>query len=233
MLCPLYECPSTIFNQYVVFLEESSASSVRALPVEIKCPHSAETESTGFCDAPSQIGAERGTSVCVPRCFQNLNADVQHNYWHKMVGFEKFHFLWVLWVFYGIYVRVSWERGNRAIRGRDICLLLNRLLLLLLLHSCFLFQSEASDKSSAESDSETEVEQVSGYYKLLATLKTSPESESEEEEDESESEEAEESEAEMDSEGSQETGEAEGGEEDKNDVPEEEEGSWSFPMLLW
>lgn len=37
-------------------------------------------------------------------------------------------FLWVLWVFYGIYVRVSWERGNRAIRGRDICLLLNRLL---------------------------------------------------------------------------------------------------------
>ncbi|NXC96136.1 DIEXF factor, partial [Certhia familiaris] len=86
-------------------------------------------------------------------------------------------------------------------------------------------QSEDSDKSSAESDSETEVEQVSGYHKLLATLKTSPESESEEEEDESESEEAEDSEAEMDSEGSQETGEAEGHEEDKNDVPEEEEGS--------
>lgn len=92
MLCPLYECPSTIFNQYVVFLEESSASSVRALPVEIKCPHSSETESTGFCDGPSQIGAEQGTSVCVPRYFQNLNGDVQHNYWHKMVGFEKFHF---------------------------------------------------------------------------------------------------------------------------------------------
>ncbi|NXO21783.1 DIEXF factor, partial [Cisticola juncidis] len=89
----------------------------------------------------------------------------------------------------------------------------------------FSFQSEDSDKSSAESDSETEVEQVSGYHKLLATLKTSPESESEEEEDESESEEAEESEAEMDSEGSQEPGEGEGGEEDKNDVPEEEEGS--------
>ncbi|NWI75968.1 DIEXF factor, partial [Dryoscopus gambensis] len=85
-------------------------------------------------------------------------------------------------------------------------------------------QSEDSDKSSAESDSETEVEQVSGYHKLLATLKTSPESESEEEEDESESEEAEESEAEMDSEGSQETGEAEGGEEDTHNVPEEEEG---------
>ncbi|XP_009073761.1 PREDICTED: digestive organ expansion factor homolog, partial [Acanthisitta chloris] len=82
---------------------------------------------------------------------------------------------------------------------------------------------ENSDKSSAESDSETEVEQVSVYHKLLATLKTSPESESEEEEDESESEEAEESEAEMDSEGSQETGEADGGEPDKNDVPEEEE----------
>ncbi|NWX62307.1 DIEXF factor, partial [Promerops cafer] len=86
-------------------------------------------------------------------------------------------------------------------------------------------QSEDSDKSSKESDSETEVEQVSGYHKLLATLKTSPESESEEEEDETESEEAEESEAEMDSEGSQETGEAEEGEEDKNDVPEEEEGT--------
>ncbi|NWZ61884.1 DIEXF factor, partial [Acrocephalus arundinaceus] len=91
------------------------------------------------------------------------------------------------------------------------------------LHLCFSFQSEDSDKSSAESDSETEVEQVSGYHKLLATLKTSPESESEE--DESESEEAEESEAEMHSEGSQETGEGEGGEEDTNDVPEEEEGT--------
>ncbi|NXV10077.1 DIEXF factor, partial [Cettia cetti] len=90
-------------------------------------------------------------------------------------------------------------------------------------HLWFSFQSEDSDKSSAESDSETEVEQVSGYHKLLATLKTSPESESEEEEDESESEEAEESEAEMDSKGFQETGE--GGEEDKNDVPEEEEGT--------
>ncbi|NXR32457.1 DIEXF factor, partial [Zosterops hypoxanthus] len=94
------------------------------------------------------------------------------------------------------------------------------------LHSCFSFQSEDSDKSSAESDSEAEVEQVSGYHKLLATLKTSPESESEEEEDESESEEAEESEAEeVDSEGSQEAGGGEGGEEDKNDVPEEEEGT--------
>ncbi|NWR03499.1 DIEXF factor, partial [Paradoxornis webbianus] len=91
------------------------------------------------------------------------------------------------------------------------------------LHLCFSFQSEDSDKSSAESDSETEVEQVSGYHKLLATLKTSPESESEEEEDESESEEAEESEAEVDSEGSQEAGEGEGGEEDKNDAPGEEE----------
>ncbi|XP_064914426.1 U3 small nucleolar RNA-associated protein 25 homolog isoform X1 [Columba livia] len=83
--------------------------------------------------------------------------------------------------------------------------------------------SENSDKSSAESDSETEVDQVSVYHKLLATLKTSPESESEEEEDESESEEAEESETEMDSEGSQETGEGDGGEEDKNDVPGREE----------
>ncbi|NWY63634.1 DIEXF factor, partial [Erithacus rubecula] len=93
-------------------------------------------------------------------------------------------------------------------------------------------RSEDSDKSSAESDSETEVEQVSGYHKLLATLKTSPESESEEEEDESESEEAEESEAEMDSEGSQEIGEAEGGEEDKKDVTEEEEATDTAEQML-
>ncbi|NXR59231.1 DIEXF factor, partial [Rhadina sibilatrix] len=98
------------------------------------------------------------------------------------------------------------------------------------LHLCFSFQSEDSDKSSAESDSEAEVEQVSGYHKLLATLKTSPESESEE--DESESEEAEESEAEMDSEGSQEAGEGEGDEEDKNDVPEEEEATDTAEQML-
>ncbi|XP_025928152.1 digestive organ expansion factor homolog isoform X6 [Apteryx rowi] len=83
--------------------------------------------------------------------------------------------------------------------------------------------SENSDKSSAESDSETEPEQASVYHKLLATLKTSPESESEEDDDESESEEAGESETEMDSEESQETGEAEGGEEDENDIPDKEE----------
>ncbi|KFV78259.1 Digestive organ expansion factor, partial [Struthio camelus australis] len=92
-------------------------------------------------------------------------------------------------------------------------------------------QSENSDKSSAESDSETEPEQASVYHKLLATLKTSPESESEEEEDESESEEAGESETEMDSEGSQETGEAEGGEEDENDIPDKEEGEYN-PFLF-
>lgn len=89
----------------MVFLEESSAASVNASSVKIKCPHSAETESTGFCDAPGQNGAERGTSVCVPRCFQNLNGGVQHNYWHKMVGFEKFHCT---------YLRVSWERRNNS-----------------------------------------------------------------------------------------------------------------------
>ncbi|XP_048794362.1 U3 small nucleolar RNA-associated protein 25 homolog isoform X1 [Lagopus muta] len=83
--------------------------------------------------------------------------------------------------------------------------------------------SDNSDKSSAESDSETEVEQVSVYHKLLATLKASPESDSEEEEDESESEEAEESEAELDREGSQEPKEAVGGEEEQNDVQEQEE----------
>ncbi|XP_042645677.1 U3 small nucleolar RNA-associated protein 25 homolog isoform X2 [Tyto alba] len=92
--------------------------------------------------------------------------------------------------------------------------------------------TENSDKSSAESDSETEVEQVSVYRKLLATLKTSPESESEEEEDESESEEPGESEAEMDSEGSQDTGEGDGGEEDKNGVPEQEEATGTAEQTL-
>ncbi|KAM9609274.1 U3 small nucleolar RNA-associated protein 25 homolog isoform 2-T3 [Morphnus guianensis] len=90
--------------------------------------------------------------------------------------------------------------------------------------------SENSDKSSTESDSETEVEQVSVYHKLLATLKTSPESESEE--DESESEEAGESEAEVDSEGSQETGEADGGGEDKNDVPEQDKATDTAEQTL-
>lgn len=95
MLIPLYGCLSTILNPCVVFLEESDAGSVNALSVEIKCPHSAETERTGFCDAPSQIGAERGTSVCLPRCFQNLNGGVPYRYWHKMLGFEKFHCIYV------------------------------------------------------------------------------------------------------------------------------------------
>lgn len=83
--------------------------------------------------------------------------------------------------------------------------------------------SDNSDKSSAESDSEVEVEPVPVYHKLLATLKTSPESESEDEEDESESEEAGESEVELGSEGSQEPEEADGGEEDKDEVPAQEE----------
>ncbi|XP_065606711.1 U3 small nucleolar RNA-associated protein 25 homolog [Cyrtonyx montezumae] len=83
--------------------------------------------------------------------------------------------------------------------------------------------SDSSDKSSVESDSETEVEKESVYHKLLATLKAPPESESEEEEDESESEEAEESEAELDSEGSQELKEAVGDEEEQSDVQEQEE----------
>ncbi|XP_025902088.1 digestive organ expansion factor homolog [Nothoprocta perdicaria] len=85
--------------------------------------------------------------------------------------------------------------------------------------------SENSDKSSAESDSETEPEQASVYHKLLATLKTSPESESEDDDDdddESESEEAGESGTEVDSEEYQENGEAEGGEEDENDMPDKE-----------
>lgn len=79
----------------MVFLEETDAGSVNALSVEIKCLHSAETERTGFCDAPSQIAAERGTSACLPRCFQNLYGSVQRNYWHKMLGFEKFHCIYV------------------------------------------------------------------------------------------------------------------------------------------
>ncbi|XP_061204318.1 U3 small nucleolar RNA-associated protein 25 homolog isoform X2 [Neopsephotus bourkii] len=93
--------------------------------------------------------------------------------------------------------------------------------------------SDNSDKSSVESDSETEVEQVSVYHKLLATLKTSPESESEEEEEEDESEsEAEKSETEMDSEGSQESREADGGGEDQNDVPEQKEATDTAEQTL-
>ncbi|XP_054025174.1 U3 small nucleolar RNA-associated protein 25 homolog [Dryobates pubescens] len=90
--------------------------------------------------------------------------------------------------------------------------------------------SENSDQSSAESDSEAEVEQTSGYHKLLATLKTSPESESEE--DESDSEEAGESETEVSSEGSQETGEADGGEADENDVQEQKEATDTAEQML-
>lgn len=76
------------------------------------------------------------------------------------------------------------------------------------------------------------MEPVPVYHKLLATLKTSPESESEDEEDESESEEAGESEAELGSEGSQEPVEADGVEADKDEVPAQEEGRLPFP-LLW
>ncbi|NXN08071.1 DIEXF factor, partial [Indicator maculatus] len=100
----------------------------------------------------------------------------------------------------------------------------------LVLQLYFPFQSENSDKSSAESDSETEVEQISVYHKLLATLKTSPESESEE--DASDSEETGESETEMGSEGSQETGEADGAEEDKNDVQEQKEATDRAEQML-
>ncbi|KFQ43882.1 Digestive organ expansion factor, partial [Nestor notabilis] len=93
-------------------------------------------------------------------------------------------------------------------------------------------QSDNSDKSSVESDSETEVEQVSVYHKLLATLKTSPESESEEEEEDESESEAEESEIEMDSEASQETREADGGGEGQNDVPEQEEATDTAEQML-
>ncbi|NXA35446.1 DIEXF factor, partial [Eudromia elegans] len=86
-------------------------------------------------------------------------------------------------------------------------------------------QSENSDKSSAESDSETEPEQASVYHKLLATLRTSAESESEDDDDESESEEDGESGTEVDSEESQENEEAEGAGEDENDMPDKEEAT--------
>ncbi|NXP79248.1 DIEXF factor, partial [Ramphastos sulfuratus] len=106
----------------------------------------------------------------------------------------------------------------------------DKVLLLLLLQLYFPFQSEDSDKSSAESDSETEVEQISVYHKLLATLKTSPESESEE--DVSDSEEAGESETEMGSEGSQEAGEADGSEDNKADVQEQKEATDTPEQML-
>ncbi|XP_038617328.1 digestive organ expansion factor homolog [Tachyglossus aculeatus] len=51
---------------------------------------------------------------------------------------------------------------------------------------------ECSDHSSSESDAESESEQVSGYHKLLATLKNVPEEEDEEEDDDDEEEEEEE-----------------------------------------
>ncbi|XP_008941521.1 PREDICTED: digestive organ expansion factor homolog, partial [Merops nubicus] len=86
---------------------------------------------------------------------------------------------------------------------------------------------EHSDQSSAESDSEAEVEQVSVYRKLLATLETSPQPESEEEEDESESEEAGEGKTGLDSEGSQEAGE-----EEEGDAAEQEEATDTAEQLL-
>ncbi|NXK78734.1 DIEXF factor, partial [Amazona guildingii] len=113
-------------------------------------------------------------------------------------------------------------------KSEGICLLADGVLLL---RWCFPFQSDSSDKSSAESDSETEVEQVSVYHKLLATLKTSPESESEEEEEDESESEAEGSETEMDSEGSLEIREADGGE-DQNDVPEQEEATDMAEQML-
>lgn len=68
---------------------QSGAGSVNVLSVEIE--FLTQLRLKAFCDAPSEIVAERGTSVCLPRCFQNLNGGVKHNYWHKMVRFEKFH----------------------------------------------------------------------------------------------------------------------------------------------
>ena len=57
----------------------------------------------------------------------------------------------------------------------------------LFLKSLFSFQSESSDTSSSESEAESEPEQVSGYHRLLATLKNVSKEEEEEEEEEEDS----------------------------------------------
>ena len=63
-----------------------------------------------------------------------------------------------------------------------------RTIYFLFLKSLFSFQSESSDTSSSENEAESEPEQVSGYHRLLATLKNvSKEDEEEEEEEEEDS----------------------------------------------
>ncbi|XP_030413468.1 digestive organ expansion factor homolog [Gopherus evgoodei] len=94
--------------------------------------------------------------------------------------------------------------------------------------------SENSDHSSAESDGESEAEQVSVYHKLLATFKTVPDADSEED-DENESEEGDESdEEETGSEESQEGGDGDHtvGEEDENDVQDQEEAKDTAKQML-
>ncbi|XP_047377570.1 U3 small nucleolar RNA-associated protein 25 homolog isoform X2 [Sciurus carolinensis] len=61
--------------------------------------------------------------------------------------------------------------------------------------------SESSDTSNSESESESEPEQVSGYHKLLASLKNVSEEEEEDEEEEEEEEDSVVDDAEVDSEG--------------------------------
>nr|XP_042711062.1 U3 small nucleolar RNA-associated protein 25 homolog isoform X2 [Chrysemys picta bellii] len=94
--------------------------------------------------------------------------------------------------------------------------------------------SENSEHSSAESDGESEPEQVSVYHKLLATFKTIPDANNEED-DENESEEGDESdEDETGSEESQEgeDGDHTAGEEDENDVQDQEEAKDTAEQML-
>ncbi|XP_038250881.1 U3 small nucleolar RNA-associated protein 25 homolog isoform X2 [Dermochelys coriacea] len=93
--------------------------------------------------------------------------------------------------------------------------------------------SENSDHSSAESDGESEPEQVSVYHKLLATFKTVPDANNEEY-DENESEESDESDEEET--GSEESQEGEDGDytagEDENDVQDQKEAKDTAKQML-
>ncbi|KAG6933542.1 digestive organ expansion factor -like protein (zebrafish), partial [Chelydra serpentina] len=91
--------------------------------------------------------------------------------------------------------------------------------------------SENSDHSSAESDGESEPEQVSVYHKLLATFKTVSDANNEED-DENESEESDEEETGSEDSQEGEDGENTAGGEDENDVQDQEEAKDTAKQML-